>query len=260
MAIGGRLEEGCAGRLLSAAAILDILFVIFVVRLSQGYHSDFIDLVNLPQSTRAEFMWGAAFLLLLVLYWAVVEFFMNGQSLGRFALGLHMRAQDGAPLPRTKRINRGIRKLAFMGLFGLSPTKMPNYDRACDTVWYSRIVPRANRPINEWRLIIEAPNSPRKSYVIGHLAGFKQHKAVKIGRDPKWSNLVLPATLTQVSGSHCVLMLRNGQLVLRDWGEGGKGSKNGTVLNGRQLRPEEWAPLGNADHFRLADVRIRLDR
>jgi hypothetical protein len=260
MAIGGKLEDGCAGRLLSAAALLDLLFVTFLVRLSQGYHAEFISMVSLPRATRVELIWGVAFLVVLGLYWTIVEFFLNGQSLGRFALGLHLRARDGQPLPKTKRINRGIRKLGCMGLLGLSPTEMPVYDRACDAVWFSRIVPRANRPLNEWRLIIDAPNYPRKGYVLGNLPGFKQHKAVKIGRDPKWANLVLPASLTQVSGSHCVLMLRNGELVLRDWGESGKGSRNGTILNGRQLRPEEWAHLGNADHFRLADVRIRLER
>lgn len=260
MALGGRLTEDCAGRLLTAAAALDLLVVVLVVRLTGGYHGALRSFFAVPANVPSEVIWGAAFLLVLGLYWSIVEFFLTGQSLGRFALGLQLRARDGQPLSASKRIGRGIRKLGCMGLVGLSPTTIPPYDRACDAGWFSRMAPRASRPLKEWRIIVEAPGHPPQVGVFGQLRGFQRHKAIKIGRDPKWANLVLPPSLTQVSRTHCVLILRNGRIYLRDWGEGGKGSSSGTRLKGRQLRPGEWTPLGDADQFQVADIRIRLDR
>lgn len=72
---------------------------------------------------------------------------------------------------------------------------------------------------------------------------------VRIGRDPNRSDLVYPASSTGISGAHCELTFKTGQLYLRDLG-----STNGTYLRRTQmnrLRPGEVVPVAEGDHIYL---------
>ena len=74
---------------------------------------------------------------------------------------------------------------------------------------------------------------------------------VSIGRNPAGNDLVYPENTPGISGSHCILFIRDGQLYLQD-----VGSSNGTFLaGGRRLTPNQAVPLHVGDRFFLATER-----
>lgn len=74
---------------------------------------------------------------------------------------------------------------------------------------------------------------------------------VSIGRNPAGNDLVYPENTPGISGSHCILFIRDGQLYLQD-----VGSSNGTFLTGgRRLTPNQAVPLHVGDRFFLATER-----
>lgn len=74
---------------------------------------------------------------------------------------------------------------------------------------------------------------------------------VSIGRNPAGNDLVYPENTPGISGSHCILFVRDGQLYLQD-----VGSSNGTFLaGGRRLTPNMAVPLNVGDRFFLATER-----
>lgn len=94
---------------------------------------------------------------------------------------------------------------------------------------------------------------PRLQALSGAFAGkrFSIDGTVRIGRDPGRNDLVYPADTQGVSGVHCVLMLDNGQLYLKDLG-----STYGTFLaNGQRLAANEAVLLHMGDRFYLGSER-----
>ena len=86
--------------------------------------------------------------------------------------------------------------------------------------------------------------------VNGYFAGrrFAVSGQVRIGRNPNGNDLVYPENTPGVSGSHCMLFIRDGQLYLQD-----VGSSNGTFLSGgRRLAPNQAVILHVGDRFYLA--------
>lgn len=104
-------------------------------------------------------------------------------------------------------------------------------------------------------------NGAQKGLTIrfGNISTFQKSKVIRIGGDPDWSDLRLPND-SKVSKQHCVLMVRSEGVNLMDYGQGGKGSTNGTTLHGRKLSPNRWKVVGNADHFYVTNIKIRLVR
>lgn len=89
--------------------------------------------------------------------------------------------------------------------------------------------------------------------VSGYFAGrrFAVSGQIRIGRNPSGNDLVYPENTPGVSGSHCMLFIRDGQLYLQD-----VGSSNGTFLSGgRRLAPNQAVILHVGDRFYLATER-----
>ena len=89
--------------------------------------------------------------------------------------------------------------------------------------------------------------------VSGYFAGrrFAVSGQVRIGRNPNGNDLVYPENTPGISGSHCMLFIRDGQLYLQD-----VGSSNGTFLSGgRRLAPNQAVILHVGDRFYLATER-----
>ena len=81
-------------------------------------------------------------------------------------------------------------------------------------------------------------------------------RTIRIGRDPARNNLVYPASEKRISGEHCTLLLRNGDLYIQD-----SNSKNGTFVNGRRLDPGAAMRLQVNDIISLAgeEQRFKID-
>lgn len=73
---------------------------------------------------------------------------------------------------------------------------------------------------------------------------------LRIGRDPARNDFVYPAGTGGISGVHCQLTYRDGQLYIQDLG-----STYGTFVNGRKLAPQETAPLRPGDRFSLGSEK-----
>lgn len=75
--------------------------------------------------------------------------------------------------------------------------------------------------------------------------------AVRIGRDPAGNDLVYPGNTPGISGRHCVVLMENGQLWLKDLG-----STHGTFLaSGQRLAANQAVPLAVGDRFWLGSER-----
>lgn len=90
---------------------------------------------------------------------------------------------------------------------------------------------------------------PRLQCLAGAFAGkrFSLENSVRIGRDPSRNDLVFPANTQGVSGVHCVLMVDNNTVWLKDLG-----STYGTYISGgRRLAANEAIQLRVGDKFWL---------
>jgi len=98
-----------------------------------------------------------------------------------------------------------------------------------------------------------ADNRPRLQCLSGAFAGkrFSLNNSVRIGRDPNKNDLVFPQGTQGVSGVHCVLMVDNNTVWLKDLG-----STYGTyVAGGRRLAANESVQLQIGDKFWLGSER-----
>lgn len=92
-------------------------------------------------------------------------------------------------------------------------------------------------------------NRPRLQCLSGAFAGkrFSLDNSVRIGRDPSKNDLVFPQNTQGVSGVHCVLMVDNSTVWLKDLG-----STYGTyIAGGRRLAANESVQLRIGDRFWL---------
>ncbi|GFE64081.1 FHA domain-containing protein [Litoreibacter roseus] len=253
--VGGRLDGRSAARLLLAAAIVDLVLVAFLARLL---------LPVLPISARGNeviLAFLGVFIALLALYWVLSELVLGGRSFGRSILQLDMRTNDGGNLPATRKAARFVGKLTFLGLTGLNPNGAARYDRKTGASWFSPMAPKPIKPFKDWALQVRSGNHAGKPPVrLEQIPGFRKTGNIKIGRDPAWADLPLVGD-GDVSGQHCVLMLRDGSLYIMDYGGAGKpGARNGTFLDNRRLKPGKAEKVGLAQSFRLGNVVIRIDR
>ncbi|WP_456385745.1 FHA domain-containing protein [Profundibacter sp.] len=209
-------------------------------------------LLSLLPKAPAELAYILTFAVIFILYWLLVETVLGGRSIGRTLLGLHMCDAGGKPLGSARRMKRGLRKLTSLGLPGLQVSGLARYDKNSGCVWHSRMVPRPAGPIETWTLIIRTPAGKSRAVQMGQISGFRKTKSVKIGRDPNWADLVLPAD-SRASAKHCVLSVQNGSLKLADYN-----SSNGTVLGGKKLKPKTWVRLHGNEVIGIADIKIEV--
>lgn len=77
---------------------------------------------------------------------------------------------------------------------------------------------------------------------------------VRIGRDPSKNDLVYPVDAQGISGVHCILLIQDGQLYLKDLG-----STYGTYLgSGQRLAANQAAQLQVGDQFYLGSEKERF--
>ena len=114
-------------------------------------------------------------------------------------------------------------------------------------------VPQPVPPVNP---VDPADARPRLQCVSGYFAGkrFSLQNSVRIGRDPEKNDLVFHRDTQGVSSTHCVLMVDNNTVWLKDLG-----SSYGTyVAGGRRLAPNESVQLHIGDQFWLGSEREKF--
>ncbi len=103
---------------------------------------------------------------------------------------------------------------------------------------------------------------PERSYRLQGVSGvyarrrFRIERSIRLGRDPNRNDLVFPPECRTISGTHCVIVLRDGHLSILD-----TDSKNGTFLNGARLKSGCMTELEIGDMISLAGDRecFRID-
>jgi hypothetical protein len=247
MKLGGPLDSKNAARLLSAAALVDFMFLGFV-------------LATLEPVLRQELGLRAPNLLLplvlyfalILIYWLICEGLLGGHSLGRYALRLNMRDKRGNPVSRIRRSTRAMKKIMSLGLTGLNPNTATWYDTAAGVTWFSPMAPRS---IGLWRLVVLDGPDRGKSVEFRNVVGLKSSQQIKIGREKGWADLVLGHS-DKTSGRHCVLRVeKSGDLYIRDMG-----SSNGTWNGRRRVGSDKWVRIGSDGRFKVANIRIAVAR
>lgn len=251
----GKVPERAIGPLLSSAALLDIFVVILIsALLSEGLSDDLSRHIKALPDT---FHTLAVFLVVLPIYWILTEAILGGRSFGRVVHGLTMCDPKGKPLGTVARSSRAIRKITCYGLTGLNPGTAPRYDRKCNVVWYSTMVPPEPRPMPRWQLQFVTGSQQGVKRSFGKFLRFAQTGEIRFGRDAAWSDV--PLKDESLSARHASLILYGHNLYLRD-GDGTRGSSNGTVLGNKPLLSGETRQIKTETEFSLAGLRIRILR
>lgn len=263
-AVGGRIDGRIAAKLLMAAALVDLVAVLFLTKTFGRIVVSVLNTQNRRSGNQAEtglsFLTGlpneAIFILLFgvifAVYWVFMETIMGGRTIGRALLGLHMCDAAGAPFGSGRRMTRGLRKVTSLGLPGLQISGPARYDRNSGCVWHGSMAPRSVGAIETWVLVLTTPDKKRKTAPLSQISSFRNTKTIKIGRDPNWADLVLPAD-SRASAKHCILSVRGGRLMLAD-----NNSSNGTFLAGKRLKPKTWVPLSGTEEFKAADIKMQF--
>ncbi|NBH14928.1 FHA domain-containing protein [Lachnospiraceae bacterium] len=76
---------------------------------------------------------------------------------------------------------------------------------------------------------------------------------VRIGRDASRNELVYPQGTPGISGAHCELSFRNGQVYIRDLG-----STYGTFVDGKKIEPNHQVPLRLGESFYMGQPSERF--
>lgn len=249
----GPIPSRCAARLLYTAAMLDLTaLLVLAISVTPAIAGAFRQVPELAITA------GLVAIGLPVM-WVITEILLGGWSPGRWVLGLELCCDEGKPMPRGRKFNRAMRKIMSLGVTGLNPARPARYDRATRAVWHSPMAPRKAGPMPEWRLRFLSGALRGKASRLGKIPSFAKSGAIRFGRDRGWADVKLIRD-QRVSGQHCILFVKSGQLYLRDGNEAGAGSSNGTFLEGRKLAPGEVRAVGTAQSFSIANVKVSIDR
>lgn len=246
----GALEPAAAARLLIAAGLLDLMVVYLATGMLAPVLKREIPLLDTDYSVFAVF--GG----LMLMMWLICDLLLAGYSPGRLAVGLEMANGAGRHLPLPRRAVRLVGKMTTLGLTGLRLDRLAGYDRAAGTVWLSAMSPVSAVPVEEWRLRFLTGPHARRSIPLAKIPGFTTSRTIRIGRDRNWANL--PLNDPQISGQHCILRIRDQRLELRDGGDDGRPSANGTHVGGRKISSQVWTGLDPERGFQVGTVRIVL--
>ncbi len=252
----GKIPSSIVGPILTSAAVLDMVLVLFVSAMVTDQLSSQMSrtLPSLP----SELHGAGLFVIFLLVYWILTELVLGGRTLGRLAHGLTMCDDKGRPLSAGRRINRFSRKMATCGLAGINPLTAPPYDTKTGVVWFATMVPPLPRALPRWQLKVKTGRLQGKEQSLGRFPSFRDHGLICIGRDKAWAHLVLPDA--SISARHAILQVHEGKLMVRDGDGSGKGSSNGTFLNGKHLKAGQAAWINDARTLRLGDVAIEIIR
>lgn len=255
----GPVSNATAAMLLTSASLFD-LFVLYVFTgLTEPLWGPLLHFLNvfgiLPQ-----YHGIAAFSVFVLLYWVVTELLLGGRSLGRGLLGLQLCDDTGRALPKSRKVKRAVIKLTTLSLTGLNPFRAAGYDRAAKAHWYSPISPPPVRPLAQWQIQFKSGSLRGKQASLGKIPSFAKHGRVRFGREKGWSDVLIGIEEKSVSNRHCVLLVRNGELLLQD-GEGqGSGARNGTFLDGGKLTSGATQAIGSAKTFSFGGMSVAIIR
>jgi pSer/pThr/pTyr-binding forkhead associated (FHA) protein len=230
--------------------------------------------------------------LTLILHIVIVEIILGGRSFGRMCVGLQFCQIIGdAPLSHVQKLQRAFSTLISLGFGDLRTKRLAKHHNLRGVCLKSTMVGRYTgsasqpQPTSQPKLdttprpqpqqrqnshpqnpalssaatraqgfniyVVEGPDKGTKeSLTSGKL--FSAHGEFRIGKNPGWADMLLPND-KGVSGEHCIVLQLGTQLYLVDYGRGGLGSTNGTVLNGKRLPPKQRVPLGLNMPFQVAN-------
>lgn len=254
----GPVSSNTAALLLSSASLFDLFFVYVVTRLTVPLWTPFLAPLN--GLVVAQYHGVIAFTALLGMYWLITELFLGGRSIGRGLLGLKMYDAKARPLSKPRRVKRALVKLGTLGLTGLNPVGAAGYDRAAQVQWVSPIAPPRKRPLEQWQIQFTTGSMRGKMASLGKITAFANHRRIRFGREKGWADVRLGPEDVTISNRHCSLIAHNGTLLLQDGDGHGRGSSNGTFLNGKRLPDSSTAAIGSADSFRIGDVIVEILR
>lgn len=244
----GVLDEPAAARLLIAAGLVDLIVVYIATSVATPRIQAAIP------ALRVDYAAVAIFLLLMLLMWVLSDLLLAGYSPGRLAVGLEMAHRSGRHLSLSRRALRLVGKITTLGMTGLRLDRLAGYDRAAGTIWLSAMSQVSPLPVEEWRLRFLSGEHAGKAVALARLPGFAARKSVRIGRDKGWATLTLNDS--KVSGRHCELRVRDGQLELRDGADGASASANGTSIDGRKVAHDRWTRVDSGRTVQVGGVRI----
>ncbi|MEM8541986.1 MAG: FHA domain-containing protein [Pseudomonadota bacterium] len=187
---------------------------------------------------------------LLLIHWLVTETVLSGITVGRAILGLSMRDNMGRDLSKKRLALRFLGKVSTLGLSGLRLDKLAPYDNRNAIAWFSPLAESKRYGIPLIKLLVVNGLHSNASAALGDFQSFQHNRLIKIGRHPQ-NDLVLQDA--SVSRRHCELFVKGDSLYLKDCG-----STTGTHLNGKKLKPGRDCHFGNADHFKVGGILIRL--
>ena len=227
----------------------------------------------------------------LLLHLFFSEIVLSGWSLGRFCCGLSVAHRNPTSSTVGWRMRRAFVILTRFGLGSLNPNRLPAYNCAEDIVFSSDLAgPAPTRskvrstpvpspspssgartagpaPVETGRAArrtalpgkLEVIAGPHKGMTAHLVEGrmFPKDGLFRIGRDPAWADLVLSKD-ARISGRHCFLAARGGQLAVADGNGAGGASTNGTIVDGRRLQGLAPEPVSHNSTISIGDSVIRL--
>jgi len=258
----GRLIPKCAAKLLLAAAAVDLAFVSLLAKLAAdiSYFANWGKTIFGGSLDSREIEIATIFLMmppLLALYWLITELLFSGHSIGRAALQIAPRTEDGAPLGFGRKSKRCFLKMITFGLTGCSPVSAAVYDRKSGVVWHSPMAPERQRKMRDWGLRIKNGNNATGDAMRLIDVAVKAENGVgeiRIGRDKNWATIALVGDL-KVSNRHCVIRVTRDGLMIRD-----QNSNNKTFVGGKPIPPQHPVNLRNHSAFKVGDIVISIER
>ncbi len=226
------------------------------------------------------FVSAAAFVLVFCLQTIFVELVTAGRSLGRFVVGIRLHNAEAPEQPpafhwRLMRLASMLTSLGFRrpalrsNGTGVSASaellegtiarrSSPPQGRISRS---SQRRPQSKRPPVGGDAVLRVMSGNHSGTTIRLSAGveFRTTGRFRIGRDPDWADLALVRDVS-VSRQHCFVELTNGTVYVRDWGSGGKGSSNKTMVGSVHSAPNRPVALALGQTFRVGDTNISLSQ
>lgn len=252
----GSLPKVCQGPLLTTAAFVDLSLLILIAVSIYPYVSPYLGFIP------TEFRGLALALALLPVGWIVFDLLLGGRSPGRWVLGLELcDEKTGKDLSVARRTQRGLIKVGSMGLGGVNPVRPAVYDRKCGAAWRSPMAPRPLAEPGDWVILFRNGQHAGRKARLKSIRGFRERRQLRLGRDTSWSDIPLNSQEAgSVSMRHCVLRVQGGRLFVVDGSGDGRGSSNGTIVDGRKLGKGQQREITDTVRLSLAGIEIDLMR
>ena len=175
----------------------------------------------------------------ILLHEFVTALCFGGYTFGKLLLGLAATAKGNTPPALAVRLQRVGLKLLGVGIWRSSLDGLPAHDHLLGINYSSPILSGTEGPAtdHDWKIRILTGRRKGEAYWAHIHRRFRKQGRIRIGRHPRWADLVLPDRM--VSRSHAELLFIGSRLEIVDLA-----SRNGTIVNGRRLPPEVRADGG----------------